>query len=149
MKTKQKMYHDAKSYVKPSTLEEGDVVVVKNTFDSRSKSPYHSKPLGIVRKNGSMITARNGERQVTRNSSHFKQLSNGEVSLSEEDITPDTDLAEPHIPQSSPLQSIRKTPEEGTSANKVPAKVPDKVVEPRRSTRVRVQPSHLKDYVTP
>jgi len=158
MKAKQKMYHDAKSYVKPSTLEEGDVVVVKNTFDSRSKLPYHPEPLEITRKKGSMITARNDDRQVTRNSSHFKRLSDGEVSQPVEDITPDIEPPEPLIYQRSPLKSILKTPENETSVNgtpehttpmdSTPEKVLDKVVEPRRSTRVRFQPSHLKDYVT-
>ena len=75
-KWKMKYYADRKRYVKPCDLEVGEPVLVKRPFTaSKANSPYESRPMTIVARKGSMITARTSEGQnVTRNSSFFKRL---------------------------------------------------------------------------
>ena len=69
-----KRHADNKRYVKPSTLTEGDTVLVKRD-DSKKKSdtPYDPRPRVLVEKKGSMIKAEAADgNTVTRNSSFFK-----------------------------------------------------------------------------
>lgn len=57
-KAKIKKHADNKRYVKPSTVKEGDTVLVKRD-DSKKKSdtPYDPRPHIVVGKKGSMVTA--------------------------------------------------------------------------------------------
>ena len=58
-RAKAKMKHaDNKRYIKPSTLKEGDTVFVRRD-DSKKKSDtlYDPRPLIVVEKKGSMVTA--------------------------------------------------------------------------------------------
>ena len=71
-----KGYADSKAYVKPSDLNVGDNVLVK---DMKTKMPYEADPLTIISKKGSMISAKRGPRIVTRNSSFFKRSPNPPV----------------------------------------------------------------------
>ena len=73
-KWKMKYHADRKRYVKPCDLEVGEPVLVKRPFTaSKAHAPYESRPMTIVARKCSMITARNNQGQnVTRNSSLFK-----------------------------------------------------------------------------
>lgn len=84
-KAKMKEYADGKSYIKPSTLREGDSVFVKRDDSKRKRdTPFRHDPHIIVEKKGSMVTARNSDGvQVTRNSSFFKSAP-GEDEILEE-----------------------------------------------------------------
>ena len=73
-KAKMKKHADHKRYIKPSTVKEGDTVFVRRD-DSKTKSdtPYDSRPLIVVQKKGSMVTAQDDYGfPVTRNSSFLK-----------------------------------------------------------------------------
>ena len=75
-KAKMKEYADNKRCVRPSNAKEGDTVLIKRD-DSKKKSntPYDPRPLIIVERKGSMVTAENDDgTQVTRNSSFFKNV---------------------------------------------------------------------------
>jgi len=75
-KAKIKTYVDNKRYVKPSTIKEGDAVFVERD-DSKKKSdtPYDPRPLIVMEKKGSMVTAQDADGiPVTRNSSFFKSV---------------------------------------------------------------------------
>ena len=75
-KWKMKYHADRKRYVKPCDLEVGEPVLVKRPFTaSKAHAPYESRPMTIVARKGSMITAITNQGQnVTRNSSFFKRL---------------------------------------------------------------------------
>ena len=74
-KSKFKAQADSKVYVKPSTISPGETVLVKRPFTaSKGATVYDPTPLTVVDKKGSMITAQNENRTVTRNSSFFKTL---------------------------------------------------------------------------
>ena len=61
-KAKMKAYADNKSYVKPSTLKEGDIVLVRRDRSKRkSDTPYREDPYKVIQKKGTMITAQTEE----------------------------------------------------------------------------------------
>ena len=75
-KVKMKKHADDKRYVKPSTVEEGNLVLVKRD-DSKKKShaPYDPRPRTVVKKKGSMVTAEDDDCvQVMKNSLFFKSM---------------------------------------------------------------------------
>ena len=83
-KMKMKHYHDRKSYIKQSNLEEGDWVLVKNTSLKKS-TPYQPTPLQVIAKNGSMVTATAAGAKVTRNTSFFKKVPRRRSGLDSDD----------------------------------------------------------------
>jgi hypothetical protein len=73
-KSNMKRYADNKQYVKPSQLQLGDAVLVRQQKTNKLSTPYDPRPLVITDKKGTMITAENKDKTVTRNSSFFKQM---------------------------------------------------------------------------
>ena len=66
---------DSKGYVKPSDIILGDSVLVKRPFTrSKGMSVYDPNPMKVVKTEGTMITAKNGDNTISRNSSFFKKL---------------------------------------------------------------------------
>ena len=49
-------------------------LLVKQPKQNKLSTPFNPRPLEVVDKKGSMITAKDGDLQMTQNSSHFKQL---------------------------------------------------------------------------
>ncbi|GAB1602673.1 hypothetical protein Ahia01_000547000, partial [Argonauta hians] len=72
-KAKMKHYADNKVYVKPSDIQVGDTVLVKDTTRPRPFTPYEPIPYVVSNKKGSMITAERNNKSITRNSSCFKK----------------------------------------------------------------------------
>lgn len=74
-KMKIKVYADNKRCIKPCDISPGDAVLVKKPFNMvKGSTVYNPNPMTVVQKKGSMITARNEDTTVTRNSSFFKKL---------------------------------------------------------------------------
>ena len=91
-KAKIKAYAEQKSYVKPCDITLGDPVLVKRPFvKSKGMSVYNPNPMMVVKVKGSMITAKNADTTVSRNSSFFKKLT-GMIPCEEND----TDLVSKH-----------------------------------------------------
>ena len=74
-KAKMKKHAD-KQYIKPSTVKEGDTLLVKKDNSKRkSDMPYDPRPHIVVEKKGSMVTAQDDNGVlVTRNSLFFKSV---------------------------------------------------------------------------
>ena len=73
-KTEMKEYADRCSHAKNTDLSVGDKVLLKQPKQNKMSTPFKPEPLEIKDKKGSMITAQNAERTVTRNASFFKKL---------------------------------------------------------------------------
>ena len=73
-KEKMKKYSVKCSNVKTTDLSVGDKVLIKQPKQNKMSTPFEPEPLQITHKRGSIITAQDGERTVTRNSSFFKKL---------------------------------------------------------------------------
>ena len=168
-KTKIKAYADSKCYVKPCNITPGDTVLVKRPFTKgKGMSVYNPSPMTVVRIKGSMVTAKNADTTVSRNSSFFKKLTRAMPHEENEmiDIPPVTEHADecpspscdesvPHftppapenpIDDKGPKSSELKTAEEPAvpvlpDVPEVPKEVPVTINEPpalRRSTRRRI-----------
>ena len=73
-KKKMKTYADAKAYVRPCEIKEGDTVFVRRDDTKRKRdTPYRHEPYVVIAKKGSMVTAGNKSGTVTRNSSFFRK----------------------------------------------------------------------------
>ena len=102
-------------------------------------TPFKPEPLEIKDKKGSIITAQNAERTVTRNASFFKKLpSSVPVQLipsdEEEKFTPSIETAEAAEGYHEADEAVEDEPEAPPAL--------------RRSERTRRVPEHFKDYVT-
>ncbi|CAB4041788.1 Hypothetical predicted protein, partial [Paramuricea clavata] len=72
---KNKVHFDKRNKAKSSEFKVGDAVLLRNSKKGKLQTPYEHQKYQIVKKKArSMITASNDNRQVTRNSSHFKKF---------------------------------------------------------------------------
>ena len=130
-KAKMKKHADNKRYIRPSTVKEGDTVIVKRD-DSKKKSdtPYDPRPHIVVEKKGSMVTAQDDDGvPVTRNSSFFKSV--------------------PVAAEENTTTEARKDPADVTSTpDTADAPVQPEAPPSRRyPLRTRTRPVKLDDYV--
>lgn len=121
---------DDKAYVKPSTIKEGDAVIIKPPMRRRKIDPvYDPRPYHVTHVKGSMVTAQRGTHRVTRNSSFFKHVTS-DVVESEDESSWDDDISTGDIGDAEDQQIL-----------------PDDVDEmPRYPARMRNRPRHLDDY---
>ena len=128
-----KKYADSKAYVKSSKIRAGDTVVLKRDHSyCKSQTPYESKPYKVTVCKGSMITARRGERTVTRNSSFFKLVRQNDEHTGDNSTDGEYDY----------FENTNSEPDNATPADEQP-------LEPRRyPQRVRAPPRHLADYAS-
>ena len=103
-KKKMKTHADAKAYVRPSEVKEGDTVFVRRDDTKRKRdTPYRPELYVIIAKKGSMVTVRNESSTITRNSSFFKKAS---IEIPETSDDEDSD-----IPVSQPEGAVNEVPE--------------------------------------
>lgn len=127
-KQQMKYYADKRNNAKQSHLKEGDKVIVKQKKHNKLSTPYEIEPLEIIAKKGSMITATNNNKTVTRNSSSFKEVKPTEP------ITDDVEInkAEPNT------QDVKSS--DDLSSQPQPT--------PRYNLRQHInRPKYLDDYV--
>lgn len=75
-KSQMKLREDKKTRATGATKKQiGDYVILENEVRGKLTPTYDVKPYKIVSKKGSMVTAKRGEREVTRDSSRFKPVS--------------------------------------------------------------------------
>lgn len=66
---------DQRTHAQKSSLQVGDIVLVRQRKANKLSTPFDPHPLVLADKKGSMVTAkRNGEATVTRNVSMFHRL---------------------------------------------------------------------------
>jgi len=146
-KAKMKAYADDKSYVKPSSLQIGSRVLVKNSPSKGKKSAmFNPKPYTVIKIKGSMITAERHGHRITRNSSYFKEIQdqtnqNRDESVDEALTDNDTDSLMDFIYNPPGGNQLRREEEV------VNAPV-QQAAQPRRNPgRQRNLPKHLQDFV--
>ena len=143
-----KYYADLKSNVKPSHLEEGDTVLLKNDYKSKRFPPYDPRPYKVVEKKGSMVTARRDSRSVTRNSSFFKpvvKLENEETECPELCV-PERSQENPDISEDAECETrenpdVSKDPEREAPHTENPSIVTEV---PRYPRRIRKKPDRYQ-----
>ena len=68
------MYIDKKRHAKESDIGIGDTVLVKQQYKNKFLSRFDKAPYKVIQRKGTMITAENRTRRITRNVSHFKKF---------------------------------------------------------------------------
>ena len=141
-KQKMKIYADKKS--KPCMIKEGDAILVKQPKANKLTTPFNPKPYKVVSRKGSMITAKQGEHSITRNSSYFKP-----VIAEEEENEEDKSDVEEEEEELTKDEIGESTYEDITSDKTISKKsATQKTVIPiRKSSRIRKPPSQVKNFV--
>ena len=69
-----KMYADKRANAKPSSIREGDTVLLHREKKNKLSTPFEGIPYTVFQKKGSMVTAERTTdgRMVTRNTKDFK-----------------------------------------------------------------------------
>lgn len=128
-KHKMKTYADKRRGTKLQDLKIGDKVLLKNINRRKMEPVYNQKTYVIIKVNGSMITAKSCDHEVTRNTSFFKKIIH--------DTDEDDDV--PDLPGPSP--------ELDNNNNNNTAHREEHIPEARRSQRLRRPPVRLSEYV--
>ena len=118
-RAKQRMciHADRLRHTKQSSLQPGDQVLIKQKKLTKLTPPFSPRPYEVTEKKGSMVTARRGNHQVVRNSSHFKAVKGVPSTLrADADGSPEEEwFPEPglhHSPSSPALQPRSPFPQE-------------------------------------
>jgi len=119
-KYKMKVYADTHRHAKKSSLRIGDSVLVKQEKKDKLTTPFDPKPFTIKEQKGTMVTAERDDKIITRNSSHFKMIPCKQ-------------------PQPQREENDNKLDDDNDNdQNKLPL---------RRSSRGKLPPNYLKDYI--
>ena len=77
-KEKMKGNAENKRSIKKSNFKIGDKVLVKQQQKDKFSKPFNSTPMVVTNVKKSMVTAKNDEKFITRNASHFKKIASPE-----------------------------------------------------------------------
>lgn len=155
-KLKMKEYADRKYSAKSSKIKTGNMVIVLQPKQGKLSLPYKPKPYKVIKIKGSMITARNNDHTITRNSSFFKLIDKSHKFCEsrqpyylpplddddEQEISPNNIQA-----QSTPSNSQLESPNQSFNSQYTsPYIIPQRRYNLRRDVR---RPQYLTtDYVT-
>ena len=73
-KNRMKLHADKARHATPSTLKVGDMVLCRQRKEGKLCPAYNPRSYKVIAIKGSMVTAKNDNHVITRNSSHFKPL---------------------------------------------------------------------------
>ena len=73
-KNRMKLHADRVRHAAPLALKVGDMVLCRQKKEGKLCSAYNPRPYKVITIKGSMVTAKNNNHVITRNSSHFKPL---------------------------------------------------------------------------
>ena len=93
-------YADRKRHAKSRAIVPGNVVLARQPRRDKLTSQFDHRPYTVIQKTGRMITAQRGDRDTTRNSSHFKPVKLKTTVIIESDNDKKYRLADRDIVQS-------------------------------------------------
>ena len=100
-----KAYSDSKLGTKPNNIKPGDTVLVRQTRKNKLSTPFNPEPLVVEEKKGSMVTASDGFKSITRNSSIFK--------IVPKDLKGEGDRREQEEPEDFPAEQAEVSTQDG------------------------------------
>ena len=127
----QKNYIDKRRNAKESDISVGDTVLVKQQYKNKFSSRFDKTPYTVILRKGTMITAENDTRRITRNVSHFKKFKARVDRQEEFDSDVEQDLNRGDNPAE---QEHENAHEHGNNTR-------------RQSTRARTQPVRYGDPI--
>ena len=132
-KSKIKAYADLKLDAKPSDIKPGDTVLVRQPKKNKLSTPFNPETLIAGEKKGSMVTASDGFKSITRNSSMFK-------------VIPNNPKAEGERREQEEPEDLLAEQAEVTTQDKEPSLPSGNDGGLRRSLRQRRPPARLADF---
>ena len=117
-KKRGRVYADMRRKTRPSNINVGDTVLVKQKKTNKFSTNFAPTPYTVVRVKGSKIVTRSGSHYITRNATFFKRLMRKEEREEDESI----------------IDQTERTP--------LPPQQQEEMVEPRRSTRNQTHTQH-------
>ena len=88
----QKEYIDTRRHAKESDIAVGDLVLAKQQYKNKFSSKFDKVPYTVIQRKGTMITAENKKRCITRSVSHFTKLKARVDSQNENDCDAEQDV---------------------------------------------------------
>ena len=141
-KRQMKAYADRTRHARVPDVHVGDRVLVRQPKLNKFTAPYLPETLTVTARKGSMVTAGNNRRSITRNSSFFKKVSIPPTPSLTLEAQPGDHDAFDDIPAVDDDATPTETPGPPPSPD-VP-KEPSAPPGPRRSTRIR-KPKQIHD----
>ena len=141
-KCQMKAYADSTRHARVPDVQVGDRVLVRQPKLNKFTAPYLPETLTVTARKGSMVTAGNAKRSVTRNSSLFKKVAVSPTPTREAP-TDDREVME-NAPRTTPTPALdppSPTPSQETQQDVPPE--PSIPPGPRRSART---PKPMKPY---
>ena len=123
-----------KQGVKPSDIKPGDTVLVRQPKKNKLSTPFNLEPLVVEEKKGSIVTASDGFKSITRNSSMFK--------VNPRNLKAEGERREQEEPEDLPAEQA-----EVTTQDKDPNLPSGNDGVLRRSQRQRRPPARLANFV--
>ena len=111
-KIKMKIYADAKSHARETSIKPGEVVLMRQPKCNKLSTPYNPKPFVVEAKKGTMVTVSNGPKTITRNSSQFKVIPKHLMKFEEDEEEEEETATNPTEPtEPMPAEPAQDLPE--------------------------------------
>ena len=111
-KEKMKEYADQRRRATPCDINPGDAVLVRQPKQNKLTTPYDSVPYTVTERKGTMVTARRNDKEITRNSSHFKRIDESHMTRAGSGYEDESDDEITYKPVAPPMPPDR--PQTGT-----------------------------------
>ena len=102
-KAKMKENADTKRRAKHSTIQIGDIVLLRQRKQNKFSMKFDPSPYWVTHKKGTMLTATRNGRSVTRNTSLFKKVNQDVDHMGAEESDDDLASDEPDVPVPVPV----------------------------------------------
>jgi hypothetical protein len=131
---------DDRKHARKSDITIGDNVLVKQDKTHKLSTPFDHIPYKVSQRKGSMITAERSDKQITRNSSHFKKINSEcakqSVNHNGDDMIDLEIMSEPEPSDSQPaVSNYEPSVSKSASSPQVSAKSTESA-RPKRSTKI-------------
>ena len=87
-KEQMRSYADNRRGAKESCIKPGDTVLFKQPKENKFNAPCNPQPFVVEKEKGTMVTAKNDSKVVTRNSSQFKVISTKSAKHDDKEVEP-------------------------------------------------------------
>ena len=127
---------DERNHARENDLQPGDKVRVRQAKKDKLSPPFKPLPYEVKTRKGSMITAKHGNQEVTRNASFFKKISDG-CAIQQQTHPHNTESEDDDLLHGDTLET----------ENRPDLRVQEPVQGPRKTGRERSPLAHLNDFV--
>ena len=131
---------------RPSDVEVGDMVLARQPKTNKLSTPFDAKPYKVTQTKGSMVTAERSDKSITRNSSHFKKISNACAKQSKQTLSEYESEMESE-PTDASEDNVIVVPDPVVSPPR--ANIDTDARRPQRSAEAKQLPAKYKDFAMP